>query len=216
MIDKTKFIKFMIGAEVLRFGDFVTKSGRNTPYFINTGNYSYGSQLSALGAAYAEMITDTIGGDFDAIFGPAYKGIPLAAAISAALYDKFDMDKRFFFNRKEKKDHGEGGNLIGYIPASGDTVIITEDVITAGTALKESMALLKDYNLKIKDMFISVDRSEKGYNGKTAVDEAKDEFGITVHSIITIKDIVNFIETEDTPYKPYKAKMLEYMEKYCI
>lgn len=216
MLDKTKFIKFMIGAGVLRFGDFVTKSGRNTPYFINTGNYSYGSQLSALGAAYAEMITDTIGGDFDAIFGPAYKGIPLAAAISAALYDKFDMDKRFFFNRKEKKDHGEGGNLIGYIPASGDTVIITEDVITAGTALKESMALLKDYNLKIKDMFISVDRSEKGYNGKTAAEEAKDEFGITVHSMITIKDIVNFIETEDTPYKPYKDKMLEYMEKYCI
>ncbi len=216
MPDKKEFIRFMIGAGVLRFGDFITKSGRNTPYFINTGNYSCGSELSALGGAYAEMITETTGSEYDAIFGPAYKGIPLAAAISVALAEKYGCDKRFFFNRKETKDHGEGGCLIGYSPSEGDRVIIAEDVITAGTALRESMALLKDYRLEIKDMFISVDRCEKGYNGKTAVEEAREEFGISVHSIVTIKDIIEFIENEDSPYKKYKAKMLEYMEKYCI
>lgn len=215
MVNKNNFIKFMINSGVLKFGDFVTKSGRNTPYFINTGNYSTGKQLSELGKAYASIITTTCGDDYKAIFGPAYKGIPLASAVSVALAEGFNIDKEFFFNRKEKKDHGEGGSLIGYSPKKGDKIIIVEDVITAGTALKESMELLKDYELTIKDMFISVDRCEKGYNEKTAVAEAMDAYGITVHSIVTIRDIIAYLETEDTPFKGYTDKMKEYLDKYC-
>lgn len=216
MINKSEFINFMINANVLRFGDFVTKSGRNTPYFINTGNYSTGKELSTLGNFYANLIKDTCSDNFTAIFGPAYKGIPLASAISIALSDNFNINKEIFFNRKEKKDHGEGGSLIGYNPIKNDTVIIVEDVITAGTALRESMELLKDYNLNIKDMFISVDRCEKGYNEKTAVQEAMDTFGIKVHSIVTINDIIEFLEKEDTKFKQYTDKMKEYLNKYCV
>ena len=216
MINKSEFINFMINANVLRFGDFVTKSGRNTPYFINTGNYSTGKELSTLGNFYANLIKDTCSDNFTAIFGPAYKGIPLASAISIALSDNFNINKEIFFNRKEKKDHGEGGSLIGYNPIKNDTVIIVEDVITAGTALRESMELLKDYNLNIKDMFISVDRCEKGYNEKTAVQEAMDTYGIKVHSIVTINDIIEFLEKEDTKFKQYTDKMKEYLNKYCV
>lgn len=216
MINKSEFINFMINANVLRFGDFVTKSGRNTPYFINTGNYSTGKELSTLGNFYANLIKDTCSDNFTAIFGPAYKGIPLASAVSIALSDNFSINKEIFFNRKEKKDHGEGGSLIGYNPIKNDTVIIVEDVITAGTALRESMELLKDYNLNIKDMFISVDRCEKGYNEKTAVQEAMDTYGIKVHSIVTINDIIEFLEKEDTKFKQYTDKMKEYLNKYCV
>ncbi len=216
MINKSEFINFMINANVLRFGDFVTKSGRNTPYFINTGNYSTGKELSTLGNFYANLIKDTCSDNFTAIFGPAYKGIPLASAVSIALSDNFNINKEIFFNRKEKKDHGEGGSLIGYNPIKNDTVIIVEDVITAGTALRESMELLKDYNLNIKDMFISVDRCEKGYNEKTAVQEAMDTYGIKVHSIVTINDIIEFLEKEDTKFKQYTDKMKEYLNKYCV
>ncbi len=216
MINKSEFINFMINANVLRFGDFVTKSGRNTPYFINTGNYSTGKELSTLGKFYAKLIKDTCNDNFTAIFGPAYKGIPLASAVSIALSDNFNINKEIFFNRKEKKDHGEGGSLIGYNPIKNDTIIIVEDVITAGTALRESMELLKDYNLNIKDMFISVDRCEKGYNEKTAVQEAMDTFGIKVHSIVTINDIIEFLEKEDTNFKQYTDKMKEYLNKYCV
>lgn len=216
MINKSEFINFMINANVLRFGDFVTKSGRNTPYFINTGNYSTGKELSTLGKFYANLIKDTCSDNFTAIFGPAYKGIPLASAVSIALSDNFNINKEIFFNRKEKKDHGEGGSLIGYNPIKNDTVIIVEDVITAGTALRESMELLKDYNLNIKDMFISVDRCEKGYNEKTAVQEAMDTYGIKVHSIVTINDIIEFLEKEDTKFKQYTDKMKEYLNKYCV
>lgn len=216
MINKSEFINFMINANVLRFGDFVTKSGRNTPYFINTGNYSTGKQLATLGKFYANMINNITSDKFTAIFGPAYKGIPLATAVSVALSDNYNIDKEIFFNRKEKKNHGEGGVLIGYTPKESDTVIIVEDVITAGTALRESMELLKEYNLNIKDMFISVDRCEKGYNEKTAVQEAYDTYGITVHSIVTIKDIIEFLEKEETPFKEYTDKMKEYLQKYCV
>ncbi len=216
MVNKNEFIQFMVSANVLRFGDFVTKSGRNTPYFINTGNYSTGKELSILGKFYAEMIKNTCNDNFTAIFGPAYKGIPLATAVSVALSDNYNINKEIFFNRKEKKNHGEGGSLIGYTPQKNDTVIIVEDVITAGTALKESMILLKDYSLNIKDMFISVDRCEKGYNEKTAVAEAMDAYGITVHSIVTIKDIISYLENEDTPFKQYTDKMKEYLDKYCV
>lgn len=219
MLDASKieFIEFMMSADVLRFGDFVTKSGRNTPYFVNTGNYKTGKQIATLAKFYSKMITETIGDKFDAMFGPAYKGIPLAAATAATLATEYDIDKPYFFNRKEKKDHGEGGNLVGYKPQDGDNVIIIEDVITAGTAIRETMPILFDAaDIKVKDMFISVNRCEVGKNGnKTAVMEVMEEFGINVHSIITVKDIYEYLKEKGT-YGDFLPKMEEYMKQYCV
>ncbi len=214
--EKIEFIEFMIGADVLRFGDFITKSGRNTPYFINTGNYKTGRQIATLAKFYSKLIKDTCGENFDAIFGPAYKGIPLAAATAANMATEFNIDKPYFFNRKEVKDHGEGGSLVGYKPVDGDKIIIIEDVITAGTAIRETMPVLFDAaKVSVNDMFISVNRCEIGqYSEKTAVMEVKEEFGIEVHSIVTVKDIYEYLK-EKEEYKDVLSKMEEYMEKYC-
>ena len=133
---KKEFIEFMLSAQVLRFGHFVTKSGRNTQYFVNTGNYKTGAQLSRLGSYYAGLVKETVGDQFEAMFGPAYKGIPLATACSIALYNDHGIDRPYFFNRKEVKDHGEGGGTVGYAPKDGDRIIIIEDVITAGGPLR--------------------------------------------------------------------------------
>ena len=219
MLDASKieFIEFMMSADVLRFGDFVTKSGRNTPYFVNTGNYKTGKQIATLAKFYSKMIKETVGDEFDAMFGPAYKGIPLAAATAATLATEYEMDKPYFFNRKEVKDHGEGGNLVGYKPVDGDRIIIIEDVITAGTAIRETMPILFGAaDVKVKDMFISVNRCEVGQNGnKTAVMEVMEEFGINVHSIITVKDIYEYLKEKGT-YGDVLPKMEAYMEKYCV
>lgn len=212
--EKIDFIEFMISADVLRFGDFVTKSGRNTPYFVNTGNYKTGKQVSQLGKAYAALVKSVCGDEFDAMFGPAYKGIPLAAVTAATLAAQYDIDKPYFFNRKEAKDHGEGGNTVGYKPVDGDRVIIIEDVITAGTAVRETMPVLKSVaDVNVTDMFISVDRCEVGQGkDKTAVAEVMDEFGIKVHSIINVVDIYEYLLEKD----PEKSKLMKnYMDKYC-
>ena len=174
---KKEFIEFMMSADVLRFGSFVTKSGRNTPYFVNTGNYKTGLQNSRLGEFYAALVKETVGDEFDAMFGPAYKGIPLATSTAGALARDYGIDKPFFFNRKEAKDHGEGGSLVGYKPKDGDRVIIIEDVITAGTAIRESIPVLKSAaDVRVTDMFISVNRCEVGQTpGKTAVMEVYEQ-----------------------------------------
>ncbi len=214
---KKEFIEFMISAEVLRFGSFVTKSGRNTPYFVNTGNYKTGMQSVKLGEFYAELVERTLGSEFDALFGPAYKGIPLVTATASALARCYDIDKPFFFNRKEVKDHGEGGNLIGYKPIDGDRVIIIEDVITAGTAIRETMPTLKAHaDVKTEHMFISVNRCEVGANPeKTAVMEVYDEFGITVHSMVTVADLYEYLSESNADSK-ILSDMKAYMSTYCI
>ena len=214
---KTDFIEFMVRSGVLRFGDFTTKSGRKTPYFVNTGNYKTGMQNSRLGEFYAALVKETVGDDFDAMFGPAYKGIPLATSVSGALARNYGIDKPFFFNRKEAKDHGEGGSIVGYKPQDGDRVIIIEDVITAGTAIRETMPVLKSCaDVKVTDMFISVNRCEIGQNpGKTAVMEVKEEFGINVHAIITVADIYEYLK-EKPEYASVLVNMEKYMEQYCI
>ena len=214
---KKEFIEFMMEADVLRFGDFVTKSGRNTPYFVNTGNYKTGKQIATLGKFYAALVKEKCGEEFDCMFGPAYKGIPLAAAAAAALYNEYEIDKPYFFNRKEEKDHGEGGSLVGYKPQNGDRVIIIEDVITAGTAVRETMPILTGAaDVKVNDMFISVNRCEVGKTpGKTAVMEVMDDFGINVHAIVTVKDIHEYLK-ESGNYDDVLKRMEEYMEKYCI
>lgn len=214
---KKEFIEFMMSADVLRFGEFKTKSGRLTPYFVNTGNYKTGKQIATLGKFYAELIKETCGEEFDAMFGPAYKGIPLAAATAATLATEYDIDKPYFFNRKEVKDHGEGGSLVGYKPVDGDRVIIIEDVITAGTAIRETMPiLLGSADVKVNDMFISVNRCEVGQNSeKTAIMEVKEDFGINVHSIISVADIYEYLKEQGT-YGEVLENMKKYMDKYCI
>ncbi len=214
---KKEFIEFMMSADVLRFGEFKTKSGRLSPYFVNTGNYRTGKQIDTLGKFYAQCIKEACGDDFTAMFGPAYKGIPLATAAAGALAREYGIDKPYFFNRKEAKDHGEGGSLVGYQPKDGDKIIIIEDVITAGTAVRETVPILMNAaKVTVNDMFISVNRCEVGQNaGKTAVMEVKEEFGIDVHAIVTVKDIREYLAGEGT-YGEMLKKMDAYMEQYCV
>ena len=214
---KIEFIEFMMSAEVLRFGDFITKSGRRTPYFINTGNYKTGAQIATLGKYYAALVQETVGDNFTAMFGPAYKGIPLATSCAAQLYILYGMDKPYFFNRKEAKDHGEGGSLIGYKPLDGDKIIIIEDVITAGTAVRETLPVLQAAaKVMVEDMFISVNRCEVGQTpGKTAITEVEEEFGIKVHALVTVEDIRDYL-IQKGGYEELVERMKEYMEQYCV
>jgi orotate phosphoribosyltransferase len=215
--EKKGFISFMAEAGVLRFGQFVTKSGRDTPYFVNTGNYKTGRQLAALGRFYAGMVHRVLGGGFDAMFGPAYKGIPLAAACAASLWEEYRIDKPYFFNRKEEKGHGEGGRIVGYEPSGGDRVILIEDVLTAGTAIREVMPLLKSFgDVRVTDMFISVDRMEYGLTpDKTAAMEAADEFGMAVHALVSVDDIREWLVEAGCGAEDIR-RMDEYRERYCV
>lgn len=213
---KKQFIKFMCDSGVLTFGDFVTKSGRNTPYFVNTGNYKTGMQIAKLGEFYAECMKDN-NIKTDVLFGPAYKGIPLCVAVSIALFNKYDMNVNYCFNRKEAKDHGEGGVIVGHKLKDGDNVVIIEDVITAGTAIRETLPILKNTAaVNIDAVIISVDRMEKGNNGKSAVQEVYEEFGIKVYPIVTIEDIIDSIKDGTIDGSQYLDKMLEYRKQYGI
>jgi len=212
---KSEFIEFMISSGVLTFGDFVTKSGRRTHYFINTGNYRTGAQLYRLGKYYAECIMRSIGGEFDVLFGPAYKGIPIAVATATALYSDFGLDREFCFNRKEVKDHGEGGALVGAKLHDGDRVVYVEDVITAGTSIRETLPLLKSAaNVNVEHIIVSVDRMERGYSGKTASEEIRDEFGIELHSIVTVREIIEYLRSNGGDPE-HIARMEAYLEQYC-
>ena len=196
---KAEFIAFMARAGVLTFGDFTTKSGRKTPYFINTGNYKTGAQIARLGEFYAACIaTHTESGQLPSevagLFGPAYKGIPLAVSTAAALA-RMGRDVNYCFNRKEKKDHGEGGVFVGYVPKAGEDVVIVEDVITAGTAIRESMAILSRLEgVKVAATFIMVDRKERGKGEKLAMEEVEEEFGFPVYSVVDVYDIIAYLE----------------------
>lgn len=214
---KEAFITFMVRSGVLTFGDFTTKSGRRTPYFINTGNYKTGAQASQLGDYYAACIQEHFPDGVECLFGPAYKGIPLAVAAASSLYRNYGRDLPYCFNRKEAKDHGEGGNIVGYKPQDGDRVIIIEDVITAGTAIRETMPVLKGCaDVKVTDMFISVNRCEVGQNpGKTAVMEVGEEFGIKVHALVTVQDIREYL-ADKAEYAHLLPLMDAYMAQYCV
>ena len=217
MTYQEEFIRFMVDSGVLTFGDFVTKSGRKTPYFVNTGNYKTGAQAARLGDYYAACIQENMSEGIDALFGPAYKGIPLATAAAASLYNEYGISKPYFFNRKEEKDHGEGGSLVGYKPKDGDKIIIIEDVITAGTAVRETMPILYGCgNVKVNDMFISVNRCEVGkVPGKTAIMEVNEEFGIKVHALVTVQDIREYL-ADKQEYAHLLPLMDAYMAQYCV
>ncbi|NLM83281.1 MAG: orotate phosphoribosyltransferase [Clostridiales bacterium] len=210
MADTANFVAFMMNAGVLTFGDFITKSGRRTPYFINTGQYKTGAQISALGDFYADIIMES-GEKFDALYGPAYKGIPLVAAAASSLYRKYGRDVPYCFNRKEAKDHGEGGLIVGYQPKDGDTLAIVEDVVTAGTAVRETMALLgRVARVKIAALFVSVDRMERGTGSLSALDELRKEYGIAVYPIVTVRDIIAALPAGDERARKMELYLAEY------
>jgi len=217
MTYKQEFIKFMTECGVLTFGEFTLKSGRKAPYFINCGNYKTGAQLARLGEFYAECIKDN-NIPVETLFGPAYKGIPLAVSATVALYNKFGIDVAYTFNRKEVKDHGEGGMFVGKALCDNEKVVIIDDVMTSGKALKESVPKLKGAaDVDITGMVITVDRMEKGLNSDlSAVQEAYNEFGIKVYSIVNMEDIIDAIREGIVDGKEYLDAMLAYREQYGV
>ena len=217
---KKEFIEFMMSADVLRFGDFTTKSGRKTPYFVNTGNYKTGMQNSRLGEFYAALVKETVGDNFDAMFGPAYKGIPLVTTASASLYRNYGRDLPYCFNRKEAKDHGEGGSIVGYKPKDGDRIAIVEDVVTAGTAVRESIEFFKSVaDVKIVALFVSVDRMEKGTGEQTTLNELREQYGIQVFPIVTVRQVIDTLHNQAIDGRvliddAMRGRMEEYLKQY--
>lgn len=198
MNNTDSFVHFLVEAGALKFGNFVTKSGRETPYFINTGEFRTGTTLSKLAEFYAAAFMQHFDGKAQNLYGPAYKGIPLCAATAMKLSDVYARNLTFTYNRKEVKDHGEGGSLVGYKYSEKTNVVIIEDVITAGTSVNETMqALSQIENANVIGLLISVDRKEKLDNGKSALQTVQDEYGIEAHSIVNIGDIIAFLENEE-------------------
>ena len=191
---KREFIEFLQSAGVLKFGDFTAKSGRKIPYFINAGMIKTGEEIAKLGEFYAKAYFEKVGNKPTVLYGPAYKGISIAVSAAVAL-SKNGLNVPFFFNRKEVKDHGEGGVFVGYVPQAGEEVVIVEDVITAGTAIRESMAILSNLEgVKVAATFVMVDRKEKGQGEKGAMQEIEEEFGFPVYSVVDVYDIIEYLE----------------------
>lgn len=201
---KQEFIEFMVDCGVLKFGDFVTKSGRKTPFFINAGNYQTGKQLCKLGEYYAKAIKEKFGLCFDILFGPAYKGIPLSVATSMALSQHYDKEVRYCSNRKEIKDHGDKGILLGSPIKDGDRILIIEDVTTAGTSIMETLPILRAQgNVKVLGLVVSVDRMERGQGEKSALDEIQDTYELVTTAIVTMEEVVEHLYN-----KPYNGKIV--------
>ncbi|MDO5099952.1 MAG: orotate phosphoribosyltransferase [Eubacteriales bacterium] len=201
---KKEFIEFMVDCQVLRFGDFTTKSGRKTPFFVNTGFYRTGSQLSRLGSYYAKAIESAFGLDFDILFGPAYKGIPLSVVTAAALHAEYGKDVAYCSNRKEVKDHGDTGILLGAPLADGQKIVMIEDVTTAGTSIDETVPILKGIaDVQIQGLVVSVDRMERGKGEKSALDEIYEKYGFRVVPIVTMAEVVEHLYN-----RPYRGQIL--------
>lgn len=208
---KREFIQFLEDAGVLKFGDFTAKSGRKIPYFINAGDIKTGAQIKRLGEFYAKAYLDKLGDKKAVLYGPAYKGIPISVSAAAALAGH-GLDLPFFFNRKEEKDHGEGGVFVGYTPKAGEEIVIVEDVVTAGTAIRESMAILsKLEGTKVAAVFVMVDRKEKGQTEKSAIAEVGEEYGFPVYSIVDVYDIIEYLEADDSN-KENVERIKKYLE----
>ena len=218
---KQEFIEFMVDSQVLKFGEFTLKSGRKSPFFMNAGGYVTGSQLKKLGEYYARAIHDTYGDDFDVLFGPAYKGIPLSVAATVAYSELFGKDIRYCSNRKEVKDHGDVGILLGSSLRDGDRVVIIEDVTTSGKSIEETFPILKAQgNVEIKGLMVSLNRMEKGQGGNlSALDEIKERYGFAANAIVTMGEVIEYLYNR--PYKgqiyiddKLKAEIDKYYETY--
>ncbi len=205
------FVDFMLEIGALKFGEFTLKSGRVSPYFFNAGQFNQGNHLSRLGQFYAQAI-EASSIKFDVLFGPAYKGIPLAAAAAIALNDSFNRSVPYSFNRKEAKDHGEGGNIVGH-PLEGDVLII-DDVITAGTAIREAKDIIRANGAKTKGVVVALDRQEKGKGELSAIQEVEQNFGIAVMSIINLSHIVDYLKVNND--KNIISRIESYRSQYGI
>ena len=209
---KREFIQFLESAGVLKFGDFTAKSGRKIPYFINAGEIKTGDQIAKLGEFYAKAYLEKVGNKRCVLYGPAYKGISIAVAASIGL-SKQNLDVPFFFNRKEAKDHGEGGVFVGYNPTAGEEIVIVEDVITAGTAIRESMEILSCLESKVVATFVMVDRKEKGRGENSAMAEVGEEFGFPVYSVVDVYDIIEYL-LEDEKNTENVDRIKKYLETF--
>ncbi|TCP95091.1 orotate phosphoribosyltransferase [Cricetibacter osteomyelitidis] len=209
---KQQFIQFALSRNVLKFGEFTLKSSRKSPYFFNAGLFNSGADLARLGEFYAAAIQASAV-DFDVIFGPAYKGIPIGTTASVALFNQYGIDKPVCFNRKEAKDHGEGGNLIGS-PLQGK-VLLVDDVITAGTAIRESMDLIAANKASLSAVLIALNRKERGKGELSAIQEVERDYQCTVLSIIDLDDLMQFIENDEN-YREFLPSMKAYREQYGV
>ncbi|MBD3652536.1 orotate phosphoribosyltransferase [Kangiella sp.] len=207
-----QFIELALSKNVLKFGEFTLKSGRQSPYFFNTGLFDSGYDLAQLGRCYAQTIVDQ-NISFDLLFGPAYKGIPLVSTTSVALAEHHNINTPYSFNRKEKKDHGEGGNIVG--SALHGKVLIIDDVISAGTAIRESINIIKDNGAEPCGVLIALDRQERGQGELSAVQEVERDYGIPVYSIIKLDDLVNYLQS-NTEFGDFYDKVLEYRQTYGV
>lgn len=191
---KQEFIEFMVESQVLKFGDFTLKSGRKSPFFMNAGAYVTGTQLRKLGEYYAKAIYDNFGLEFDVLFGPAYKGIPLAVAVSMAISELYGKDVRYCSNRKEEKDHGDAGILLGSKLKDGDRVVSIEDVTTSGKSIEETFPILKAQgNVEIKGLIVSLNRMERGKGEKSAMDEIQDLYGFSTAAIVNMAEVTEYL-----------------------
>lgn len=223
---KKRYIEFMVRSGVLTFGEFMTKSGRRSPYFINTGNYTTGGQMAGLGSFYADCIMENIkagnlNNEITALFGPAYKGIPISVSTAVALSEKHGIEINYCANRKEAKDHGEGGTLLGYQLKPGDSVLIVEDVITAGTAMRECLPILRERGVSVEGLVVSVDRMERGTGSDTAIGELKKMYGVSTFSIVTVEDMINHLYQTEIDGRvliddEMKHKIMCYLDTYCV
>jgi len=210
--NKRRFIQLALDNDVLRFGEFTLKSGRVSPYFFNAGLFNTGGALAELAACYAQVIVDQQL-EFEVLFGPAYKGIPLAAAIAVTLATRHGVDKPYAFNRKEAKDHGEGGNIVG-APVEG-RVLVVDDVITAGTAIREAVDIIAAAGGKTSSILIALDRQERGQGQLTAIQEVQRDFALSVHNIISMDDLITYIQADER-YNRYLDAMRAYRDRYGV
>ena len=209
-----QFLDYVIAHEILRFGEFTLKSGRQSPYFFNAGLFNTGAALAFLGSSYANAVKDSAL-EFDIIFGPAYKGIPLASATSIAFFREFQVDIPWCFNRKEAKDHGEGGSIVG--SPLENRVLVIDDVITAGTAIRETMAIIAAAGAQPAGVVVALDRQEKGKGELSAIQEIEQDFGIPVISIISLQQIIDYLaQGQDENLGAHLERMQEYQERYGI
>ena len=217
---KKEFIEFMVDSEVLKFGDFTLKSGRKSPFFMNAGAYVTGTQLMRLGDYYARAIHDAYGDDFDVLFGPAYKGIPLAVTTAVSYSRLFGKDIRYCANRKEAKDHGDAGILLGTGLKDGDKVVIIDDVTTSGKSMEETVPIIRaQAKIDIRGLIVSLNREERGQGDKGALDEIKDKYGFQTKAIVNMSEVVDYLY--DKPYhgKVYiddemKSRLDDYYRQY--
>jgi len=213
---KNEFIDFMIESDVLKFGDFTLKSGRKSPFFMNAGAYVTGSQLKRLGEFYAKAIHEHYGDDFDVLFGPAYKGIPLGVATVIAFYNLYGKEIRYCSNRKEEKDHGDAGILLGSKIKDGDRVVIIEDVTTSGKSIEETFPIIKAQgDVEIIGLMVSLNRMEKGLTSdKTAIDEIKEKYGFDANAIVSMDEVVEYLTDTGKLDDELKGRIDEYYKEY--